>query len=227
MINLGWFYRVQYTSTVQSRKIPYSSFGRAASVSFNGYPATMINKIVKSHIHIIRLIRVTREYDSNTTKLTGELNHWINTNPIVEKTDRLPNKWKITVIADKFSDYHKDAMTPSLSINAFDGNAKKTEGGYANKGNKWYELRNKKQCACCKMAGHNIGDQVCRIGAQMRHATKYESANKETYQKIAEKYFKINRPVHINRVMRAHEEHTTEEEIMEECEEWITRDDEE
>ena len=159
------------------------------------------------------------------TKLTGELNHWINANPTIVKADKLPNKWKITGIADKFSDYHKDTTTPSLSINTFD--AKKSEGGYAGKGNKRFELRNKKQCACCKMAGHNIGDQVCRIGAQMWHATKYETANKETYQENADKYFKMNRPVHINRVMRAHPEHNAEEDIMEECEKWITKDDEE
>jgi hypothetical protein len=55
---------------------------------------------------------------SIATKLTGELNHWINANPIIVKTDKLPNKWKITGIADKFSDYH--TTTPSLSINAFD-----------------------------------------------------------------------------------------------------------
>jgi hypothetical protein len=77
------------------------------------------------------------------------------------------------------------------------------------------------------MAGHNIGDQVCRIGAQMWHAMKYETANKDTYQENADKYFKMNRPVHINRVMRAHPEHNAEEEIMEECEKWITRDDDE
>jgi hypothetical protein len=54
---------------------------------------------------------------SIATKLTGELNHCINANPIVEKTDKLPNKWKITGIAGKFSDYHTDITTPSLSIN--------------------------------------------------------------------------------------------------------------
>jgi hypothetical protein len=82
----------------------------------------------------------------------------INANPAVEKTDNLPNKWKITGIVDKFSDYHTDIAIPSLSINVFDGNANISEGGYANKGSKRYELRNKKQCACCRMAGHNIGD---------------------------------------------------------------------
>jgi hypothetical protein len=78
------------------------------------------------------------------------------------------------------------------------------------------------------MAGHNTGNQVCQIRAQMWHATKYESANQETYQENAEKYFKMNRPVHINRVMRAHDDELIEEEeIMEKCEELITRDDEE
>jgi hypothetical protein len=76
------------------------------------------------------------------------------------------------------------------------------------------------------MAGHNIGDQVWRIGAQMWHATKYETANNDSYQENAGKYSKMNRPVHINRVMRAHPEHNAEEEIMEDCEKWITRGDE-
>jgi hypothetical protein len=72
------------------------------------------------------------------------------------------------------------------------------------------------------MAGHNIGDQVCRIGAQMWHATKYESVNKETYQDNAAKYHKMNRPVLINPVMKAHPNHDTEEETMDECDEnWI------
>jgi hypothetical protein len=99
------------------------------------------------------------------TKLTGELNHCINANPTIVK---IPNKWKITGLADDFADYHMD--TKSLSTKAFEG--KKLDSGYKNDNNKRYSLRNKKQCACCKMVGHNIGDQVCRIGAQMWHSTK-------------------------------------------------------
>ena len=57
------------------------------------------------------------------------------------------------------------------------------------------------------MVGHNIGDQVCQIGAQIWHAKKYAAANTETYQQNAKKYFKMNRPVHINKVMRAHPDH--------------------
>jgi hypothetical protein len=37
----------------------------------------------------------------------------------------------------------------------------------------------------------------------------------------------MNRPVTINRVMLAHPEHNAEKEIMEECEKWTTKDDEE
>jgi hypothetical protein len=110
--------------------------------------------------------------------------------------NNIPNKWKITGLADQFSDYHKDNGIQSLSIKQFHGTKK--EGGYAGNNNKRYELRNKKQCACCKMAGHNIGDQVCRIGAQMWHAGKYEAANTETYKLNADKYFKMNHPIHIN-----------------------------
>ena len=161
---------------------------------------------------------------SIATKLTGELNHWINANPTMVGKKNIPSKWKITGLADQFSDYHQDNGIQSLSIKQFDG--KKNEGGYAGGNNKRFELRNKKQCACCKMAGHNIGDQVCRIGAQMWHAGKYEAANTETYKLNADKYFKMNRPIHINRVMMAHPTHRTEEEVMEECEKWIIKDDE-
>jgi hypothetical protein len=65
---------------------------------------------------------------SIATKLTGKLNHWINAHPTMVKSSNLPNKWKITGLADLFSDYHtKASITPS--INMFDG--KNKEGGYA------------------------------------------------------------------------------------------------
>jgi hypothetical protein len=72
------------------------------------------------------------------------LNHWINAN---QKT---VDKGKIQRLQDdQFSDYHTTTVTLSLSINQFDG--KKKEGGY------------------CKMAGHQMRDQVCRTGTQMWH----------------------------------------------------------
>jgi hypothetical protein len=93
------------------------------------------------------LYQALQSYNTSiATKLTGELNHWINANPITVKTDKLPNKWKITGISGKFSDYH--TTTPSLSINAFEAKAKKLEGGYKGNRNKRFELRSNKQCAC-------------------------------------------------------------------------------
>jgi hypothetical protein len=51
------------------------------------------------------LYQALQSYNTSiATKLTGELNHWINANPIIVKTDKLPNKWKITGSADRFSD---------------------------------------------------------------------------------------------------------------------------
>lgn len=158
-----------------------------------------------------------------STKLTGELNHWINANPTRVETGDLPNNWKITGLADQFADYHTTTSTPTPSINIFDGK-KQEGGGYTKDNSKRFSLRNKKQCACCKMAGHSIGEQICRVGAQMAHVTKFATANKETYDANADKYYKSNRPVHINRVMRAYPDHTTEEEIMDECENWINSD---
>jgi hypothetical protein len=82
---------------------------------------------------------------------------------------------EITGLADQFSDYQKDNGIQSLLIKQFNG--KKNEGGYAGGNSKRFDLRNKKQCVCCKMAGHNIGDQVCRIGVQIWHAGGYKAAN--------------------------------------------------
>jgi hypothetical protein len=37
----------------------------------------------------------------------------------------------------------------------------------------------------------------------------------------------MNRPVHINRVVKGNQDYTTEEEILEECENWINCDEKE
>jgi hypothetical protein len=60
---------------------------------------------------------------SIATKLTNELNHWINAHPTMVKSSNLSNKWKTTGLADLFSDYHtKASITPS--INMVDGKNK-------------------------------------------------------------------------------------------------------
>ena len=159
---------------------------------------------------------------SIATKLSGDFNQWILAHP----KKPLPNTWKTTGLADLFADYPNTSNNKinTLSINAFDGKPK--ENGYSREGSQRYSLRNKKQCACCKMAGHSIGDQICRIGAQISHATKFATTNKETYDTNADKYYKSNRPVMINRVMRSLPTSASDETIREECEEW-TKDDEE
>ena len=159
---------------------------------------------------------------SIATKLSGDFNQWILAHP----KKPLPNTWKTTGLADLFADYPNTSNNKinTLSINAFDGKPK--ENGYSKEGSQRYSLRNKKQCACCKMAGHSIGDQICRIGAQISHATKFATTNKETYDTNADKYYKSNRPVMINRVMRSLPTYASDEAIREECEEW-TKDDEE
>ena len=160
---------------------------------------------------------------SIATKLSGDFNQWVLAHP----KKPLPNTWKTTGLADLFADYPNTSNNKinTLSINAFDGKSK--ENGYSKEGSQRYSLRNKKQCACCKMAGHSIGDQICRIGAQISHATKFATTNKETYDTNADKYYKSNRPVMINRVMRSLPTYASDETIREECEEWTKDDDEE
>ena len=50
------------------------------------------------------------------------------------------------------------------------------------------------QCPCCKCAGHQIGDQVCQIGAQHHHIQSYAEKHPKEYKENAQRYETMNRP---------------------------------
>ena len=52
------------------------------------------------------------------------------------------------------------------------------------------------------MLGYSIGEQVCRIRAQMYHVTKYQQQNTGLYEENAKQYVTMYRPSIVNRVMR-------------------------
>ena len=122
------------------------------------------------------------------TKLDTELTLWYSNN---DPNATLPEAWRITGIIDKFSDYENVALpiipgTPS--INRLNDN----RNAY-NPGKKKFELK-PIQCPCCKCAGHQIGEQVCRIGAQYRHIQAYADKNPTEFKENAMRYETMNRP---------------------------------
>ena len=56
------------------------------------------------------------------------------------------------------------------------------------------------QCSCCKCGGHQLGEQVCRIGAQQYHIQSYAEKNLEEHKEDAERYETMNRPKVIKKV---------------------------
>ena len=104
------------------------------------------------------------------TKLDIDLAIWKNAN---RNTD-LPDEWQIEGLLDKFSDCHINIQQPSseiggatMSINALLQKPER-ERNFYNNNKKKFEIR-PIQCDCCQCGGHQIGEQVCQIGAQVHH----------------------------------------------------------
>ena len=121
--------------------------------------------------------------------LSSELTIWTNSN----KNTPLPEEWQTEGLANKFHDYEgvfngtlspvKQGTTAGINstINLFQGG--KNDNGYNR--NKKFELKNKVQCKCCRMAGHTISNQICRVGAQVKHNQTYCDNHKSTFDENA------------------------------------------
>ena len=98
------------------------------------------------------------------TKLDNDLSIWKSTH----LNEDLPDKWRIEGLVDKFADYKHIIVSagPVGPIPAINQISNKRNSPYTNNpGRKQFEMR-PIQCTCCKCGGHQIGEQVCRIGAQ-------------------------------------------------------------
>ena len=64
------------------------------------------------------------------------------------------------------------------------------------------------------MAGHTIGDQICCVGAQVKHIQIYGNNNKSTFDKNAVRYKSMNKTRVISKVMTEDTTITNMEELM-------------
>ena len=64
------------------------------------------------------------------------------------------------------------------------------------------------------MAGHTIGDQICRVGAQVKHIQTYGKDNKSTFDENAVQYESMNKTRVISKVMTEATTITNMEELM-------------
>ena len=64
------------------------------------------------------------------------------------------------------------------------------------------------------MAGHTIGDQICWVGAQVKHIQTYGKDNKSIFDKNAVRYKSMNKTRVISKVMTEDTTITNMEELM-------------
>ena len=160
------------------------------------------------------LHRATQSFNQPLAlKLDSELSIWINSN----EGKTLPKEWRIAGIADRFYDYpsiipSSSKSTPEVpAVNAFHQGGKSENNGY---NHKKFELKNKVQCAYCQLAGHTIGDQICRVGAQVKHIQDYSQRHEDVFEENAKRYESMNKTKVISRVLREDATITNMEELM-------------
>ena len=100
------------------------------------------------------------------TKLDNDLLIWKSTH----LNEAQPDEWRIEGLVDKFADYKHIIVSagPVETTPAINQISNKRNSPYStgnDTGRKKFEMR-PIQCTCCKCGGHQIGEQVCRIGAQ-------------------------------------------------------------
>ena len=59
--------------------------------------------------------------------------------------------------------------------------------------NRKFQYRRQVQCRMCKTFGHDTDEDVCRIGAQIHHAIKYQAQEPEIAKKNANAYAMANK----------------------------------
>ena len=96
------------------------------------------------------------------------------------------------------------------AIKLFQGD--KSYNGYNR--NKKFELKNKTQCKCCCMAGLTIGNQIYRVGAQVKYIQEYSKDHKSILGGNAVQYKSMNKTQVISKVTRKYTSITNMEELM-------------
>ena len=154
------------------------------------------------------------------TKLDNDLSIWKSTNP----NTTLPEEWQIEGLLDKFSDYKADPKKPAseaggsnMTINALLTKSHRERNLY-NNNKKKFEMR-PIQCDCCQCSGHQIGNQVCQIGAQVYHIQSYKEKHPQEYKKNATRYETMNRPKIISKLCANNQLISSIEDFQDESEE--------
>ena len=132
------------------------------------------------------------------TKLDNDMLIWKNINP----DELLPDEWRIEGLVDKFADYKHIIVLagPVVPIPAINQISNQRDSPYTNNSGRKKFVMRPIQCTCCKCGGHQIGTQVCRIGAQQFHILSYAKKHPKEFEENAKRYETVNKPKVIKKV---------------------------
>jgi hypothetical protein len=132
----------------------------------------------------------------------------------------LGNKYTLNELAsvlesNSIDNPNMDHQTQPI-INKFQRGTPSTNRNNNNNNGRKFTYRREVQCDCCHTFGHNIDEDICRIGAQVYHVINYIKDNEKPTKQNANSYTTANNKVKINAIETTfpdlfHDEDTQEE----------------
>ena len=89
----------------------------------------------------------------------------------------------------------------AYTINKFKGaNNKDLDNNTNNNTRRKFTYRREVQCDCCQTFGHNVDEDICRVGAQVYHTTNYIKENPRKAENNAKAFTAANNKTKINAI---------------------------
>ena len=122
--------------------------------------------------------------------------------------DQLPSEFqKVNLINTLETNKNTTATPVTLHVNRFGGDTGKHGSDQNRNGNRNgsgnFKFRNEVQCTACKTFGHSIGDNVCRICAQVSFVNSYIDKEPDNAKKNASAFEMANNRKRSNKVREA------------------------
>ena len=89
----------------------------------------------------------------------------------------------------------------TITINKFNGPTNKEQDNNTNNGTRRkFQYRREVQCECCHTFGHNVDEDICRIGAQILHTTNFIKEHPKKAENNANAFTAANNKNKINTI---------------------------
>jgi hypothetical protein len=97
-------------------------------------------------------------------------------------------EYELTYLAAEMDINKNDNYNPEPIINKFRNDRDTQNNDLAHRREGKFKYRRKVQCTCCHNYGHDVDEQICRIGAQVYHSHQFLTNNPQKAQYNAQAY---------------------------------------